>query len=340
MLDAVPNLTTARTAPALRFERQLVERSEQIEAWFQSQWARTPPPFYCSVDLRNAGYKLGPIDTNLFPAGFNNLNPAFESLCVDALRVAVNRHCVAASNVLLVPESHTRNQFYLESVATLSGFLSKAGFSVRIGSLLPGLNEARELQLPSGRSLRLEPILRDGARVAVAGFDPCVVILNNDLAGGRPAILEQLEQVVIPPLGLGWSNRLKSQHFGIFREVAREFGQLLDIDPWQVDPLFRNCGQVNFMKREGEECLVANVELLLEEIRAKYRNTASRDEPFVDRQGRRRHLRHGRDDGAQRRRHPQSQPRRTQEDGRRARKAREVTGAIIQEGVYTFETWG
>src|ERR1700756_747507 len=135
MLDAVPNLTTARTGPALRFERILVERSGAVEAWFQSQWVLTPPPFYCSVDLRNAGYKLGPIDTNLFPAGFNNLNPAFESLCVDALRVAVSRHCPDASNVLLIPENHTRNQFYLESVASLSGFLSKAGFGVRIGSL-------------------------------------------------------------------------------------------------------------------------------------------------------------------------------------------------------------
>ena len=30
-----------------------------------------------SVDLRNAGFKLAPVDTNLFPGGFNNLNQDF-----------------------------------------------------------------------------------------------------------------------------------------------------------------------------------------------------------------------------------------------------------------------
>ena len=30
-----------------------------------------------SVDLRNSGFKLAPVDTNLFPGGFNNLNPGF-----------------------------------------------------------------------------------------------------------------------------------------------------------------------------------------------------------------------------------------------------------------------
>jgi glutamate--cysteine ligase len=34
-----------------------------------------------SVDLRNAGFKLAPVDTNLFPGGFNNLNPALPCRC-------------------------------------------------------------------------------------------------------------------------------------------------------------------------------------------------------------------------------------------------------------------
>ncbi|MGT2492998.1 glutamate--cysteine ligase [Cupriavidus basilensis] len=37
------------------------------------EWQEHTPPFYCSVDLRNAGFKLAPVDTNLFPGGFNNL---------------------------------------------------------------------------------------------------------------------------------------------------------------------------------------------------------------------------------------------------------------------------
>src|SRR6516164_6801865 len=82
MHDAVPNLTTAQTAPLLRFESLLLQRAADIETWFRREWLKTAPPFYGSVDLRNAGFKLAPVDTNLFPAGFNNLNPAFAALCV------------------------------------------------------------------------------------------------------------------------------------------------------------------------------------------------------------------------------------------------------------------
>ena len=93
MLGTIPQLSTDNTSPLLRFEEQLIARSPDIEAWFRSQWLKTPPPFYCSVDLRNAGFKLAPVDTNLFPGGFNNLSDDFASLCVQAIQTAVERAC-------------------------------------------------------------------------------------------------------------------------------------------------------------------------------------------------------------------------------------------------------
>ena len=76
-LHAVPHLTTALTGPLKHLEAHLLSHQAQIETWLRNQWLSTPAPFYASVDLRNAGFKLAPVDTNLFPAGFNNLNPAF-----------------------------------------------------------------------------------------------------------------------------------------------------------------------------------------------------------------------------------------------------------------------
>src|SRR5438046_201538 len=84
--------TSLRTGPAAEAERVplpalqtlLVNRRTHIEAWFEARWREIPPPFYASVDLRNAGYKLAPIDTNLFPAGFNNIKPAFRPICTEA----------------------------------------------------------------------------------------------------------------------------------------------------------------------------------------------------------------------------------------------------------------
>jgi glutamate--cysteine ligase len=80
--------------------------------------------------------KLAPVDTNLFPAGFNNLNPAFLPLCIQALQSAIERLNISAMRVLLIPENHTRNLYYLESVATLRDILQKAGYEVRIGSFV------------------------------------------------------------------------------------------------------------------------------------------------------------------------------------------------------------
>ena len=52
----------------------LANRGDEINAWFAAASKNTPPFVYNSVDLRNSGFKLAPVDTNLFPAGFNNLN--------------------------------------------------------------------------------------------------------------------------------------------------------------------------------------------------------------------------------------------------------------------------
>ena len=191
-LHTVPHLTTALNGPLQLIERHLLTHQIRIEHWLRQQWLDTPAPFYTSVDLRNSGFKLAPVDTNLFPAGFNNLNPAFLPLCIHAVQTAIERTCPRAANVLIIPESHTRNLFYLESLATLRDIIKGAGFAVRIGSLLPDLEQPLDVLLPSKRSLRLEAVSRNGDRISVDGFTPCMVLLNNDLSAGRPAILEQI----------------------------------------------------------------------------------------------------------------------------------------------------
>lgn len=280
-LHAVPHLTTALTGPLQQIESTLLAEQTRIEAWFRAEWRKTPAPLYGSVDLRNAGFKLAPVDTNLFPAGFNNLNPAFMPLCIQAMQTKMEQICDLACNVLLIPEDHTRNLFYLESLSTLQEIVLKAGYRVRIGSLRPDLKQEEIIELPSGRSVRLEPVMRRGNRVCLEDFMACVVILNNDMMGGVPPILQGIEQPMVPPPGLGWSSRLKSGHFSHYHEVATEFAKLLEIDPWLVNPLFRNCGELDFKKREGEDCLAKNVQGLLNDIQKKYDQHGIDKPPFV-----------------------------------------------------------
>jgi len=277
----VPHLATALNGPLLNLEQRMLSAQPAIEHWFRTQWLEHTIPFYTSVDLRNSGFKLAPVDTNLFPGGFNNLNPDFLPLCVQAAQSAIEKICPEARGVLLIPENHTRNQFYLQNVGQLALILKQAGLKVRIGSLLPEITEPTAIQLPGGGTLTLEPLVRRGRRLGLADFDPCVVLLNNDLSAGVPDILQNLEQAVLPPLIAGWTTRRKSHHFAAYDRVAGEFARLLGIDPWLINPYFSTCGKIDFRQRTGEECLAVKVDNILQKMRVKYAEYGVQEEPFV-----------------------------------------------------------
>ena len=281
----VPHLATALTGPLLELEQRFLDNDTTVERWLRAQWQDHTPPFYASVDLRNAGFKLAPVDTNLFPGGFNNLNPAFLPLCVQAAMAAIEKICPDARNLLLIPENHTRNQFYLMNVARLATILHATGLDVRIGSLLPEITAPTVLELPDGQTLTLEPLQRlglEGRRLGLKDFDPCAVLLNNDLSAGVPEILQNLhEQFVIPPTYVGWHARRKSLHFAAYRDVVSGFAETLGIDPWLINPDFEVCGKVNFHERSGEECLAAQVDALLGRMRVKYAEYGISEPPFV-----------------------------------------------------------
>lgn len=334
----VPHLTTALMGPPHEVERRILDNQAEIECWFRGQWRRTPAPFYASVDLRNAGFKIAPVDTNLFPAGFNNLNPDFEPLSIQAIQQAIEHLGKTVDRVVLVPESHTRNRYYLENVAVLQGLIERAGFAVRLGSLLPDLKAPTAVKLDSGRELLLEPLQRNGARIGVGDFDPDLVVLNNDLSGGVPAVLENIEQLVRPSLKLGWSTRLKSVHFSFYQQVAREFAELLGFDSWLIDPMFRNCGAIDFMKREGQSCLEMNIESLLDAVRSKYDEYGIECEPYLMVKA---------DAGTygmgvmsiRSAKEMLELNRKQRTSMSMAKEGQKVTKVIIQEGVYTHETW-
>ncbi len=279
----VPHLTTALTGPLLELEQHVIAAQADIEHWFRQQWMDHTAPFYSSVDLRNSGFKLAPVDTNLFPGGFNNLNPDFLPLAVQASQMAVEKMCGAAKRFLIIPENHTRNLYYLQNVAALADIIRKTGLTVRIGSLIPDLAGPLTLDLPDGGQITLEPVKREGNRLKLDDFDPCAILLNNDLSAGAPALLQGLEpnQTMLPPLHAGWATRRKSKHFAAYDQVAHSFAGVIGMDPWFINPYFANCGEVNFQARVGEECLAQHVSDVLARTRAKYAEYGIDREPYV-----------------------------------------------------------
>jgi glutamate--cysteine ligase len=278
----VPHLITALTGPVNELEQRVLESMPAIERWFRLEWMEHTPPFYCSVDIRNAGFKLAPVDTNLFPGGWHNLTEEMLPLAVQAAMAAIEKICPEAKNLLVIPENKTGSTFYLANVAQLQRIFMMAGLNVRIGSIDPAIKKPTAVQLPTGDTVTLEPVVRTKRRLGLKNFDPCTILLNNDLTAGAPGILEDLhEQYLLPPLHAGWSVRRKSRHFQSYEEVSKRFGKLLGIDPWLINPMFNRCGELSFAKEEGMECLRTNVDALLTKVRKKYKEYGINEKPFV-----------------------------------------------------------
>lgn len=174
-LHAVSHLTTTLTGPLRQFETLLLIQQARIVTWLRAVWRTTPAPLYTSVDLRNVGFKLAPVDINLIPAVSDSPNPAFQPPSILAMQTKIEQLCETASNIQVIPEGHIRNLYYLVSMATLRATILKMGYQIRIGSLWPDLKTPEQVALPSGRYIQLEPLIKRNRRVDVVDYDACLV---------------------------------------------------------------------------------------------------------------------------------------------------------------------
>jgi glutamate--cysteine ligase len=278
----VPHLVTALTGPINELEQRVLDSTPAIERWFRLEWMEHTPPFYSAVDIRNAGFKLAPVDTNLFPGGWNNLTKEMLPLAVQAAQAAIEKICPEARNLLVIPENHSKNTFYLANVAQLVRIFHMAGLNVRVGSIDPAIKSPKKIELPNGETVCLEPVVRTKRRLGLKNFDPCTILLNNELSAGTPGILEDLhEQYLLPPLHAGWSVRRKSNHLHSYEELSKRFGKLLGIDPWLINPIYARAEGVDFAEGRGIDVLTSHVDAVLTKVRRKYKEYGINEKPFV-----------------------------------------------------------
>jgi len=278
----VPHLVTALTGPINELEQRILDSMPAIERWFRLEWMEHTPVFYTSVDVRNAGFKLAPVDSDLFPSAWNNLSESMLPLAVQAAMAAIEKICPEARNLLIIPENNERNSFYLSSLAQLRRIFRMAGLNVRIGSISADLKKSVTLNLPEGDSITLEPVLRTKGRLGLKDFDPCTILLNNEMVAGVPGILEDLQgQYLLPPMHASGSVRSRATYFKIYEEVAKRFGKLIGIDHWLINPMHDTCSDVDLHTEEGLAVLTVRVDALLAKIRKKYKEYGIKEKPFV-----------------------------------------------------------
>jgi len=278
----VPHLITALTGPINELEQRVLDSMPAIERWFRLEWMEHTPPFYSAVDVRNAGFKLAPVDTNLYPRGWNNLTTEMLPLAVQAAMAAIEKICPEARNLLMIPENGQPSSFYLANLAQLQRIFNMAGLNVRLGSIDPAIKKNITFELQNGDHVTLEPVIRSKRRLGLKDFDPCTILLNNDLSAGVPGILEEIyEQYLLPPLHAGWTTRRKSTHFKCYEEVSKRLGKLLGVDPWLIHPLFDRCENVNLGQGSGFDALQTQVDSVLTRVKRKYKEYGIKEKPFV-----------------------------------------------------------
>jgi glutamate--cysteine ligase len=277
----VPHLVTALNGPINELEARILESLPAIERWFRLEWMEHTPPFYCAVDLRNAGFKLAPVDTDLYPTSFNHLAPEVMPLAVQAAMAAIEKICPEARNLLIVPRPGVSDPFYLSHLQFLAQIFAQAGLNVRLG-LLDKSAKAQTLKLPDGTEMVVEPAQRNRGRLGLKDFDPCTILLNTDLPHGTPEALKSLPtQYLLPPLHAGATVRRMSTHFHNYEEVAKKFAKLLGMDAWLVNPMVGRCGEVNLAEPTGLDCVQSTADALLTKVRRKYKEYGINEKPFV-----------------------------------------------------------
>jgi glutamate--cysteine ligase len=213
----------------------------------------------------------------------------------------------------------------------------QTGLNVRLGTLSPGITEPQPIELPDGTQLVVEPLVRsaNGRRLGLKDFDPCTILLNNDLSAGIPPMLENCTSKAAAAAARRLGAAPQEQPLRRLRRGGEEVRQADRVDPWMLNPLFAKVSDIDFQERTGEDALADSVSRCCrrsQEVQGiRHQGTALRG-----RQGRCRHLRHGHHDrqGCQRDQGPEPQ---AAHKMMAVKEGLEVSDVIMQEGVHTFE---
>ncbi len=263
----------------MTIKRILIPKLKECSEWLDHQEEQFTPPFYSSVDVRKSLHKVVGVDTNLFPAGFNNL--CQKSLNAGAVYAGafIAKHYGDIRRIILLAEAHTRNTFYHASLVKLKDILTIAGYEVRIA--LPGLEGETPFTIKSMQGEEEVPLVeKEGGHLQVGDFVAQLALLNNDLSGGYPE-LEGITTPLTPPLRAGWQSRKKSDHLQQYDKVMAQFGEDLSIDPWLFSAEWDKVTGVDIAEGEGLDAIAEGTEKVLARIKTKYKEYGIKEEPVV-----------------------------------------------------------
>lgn len=260
--------------------KKLKAGQAKLETWFQAKSKGMTMPATTSVDIRNAGFKIAVIDTNVFPSGFNNLCRNFSKRTGQLFKDYFRKVSPKAKKVLILPETFTRNLPYLQHLKRLETVLKEANFQVAIGFLKELPQDPFEIAV-NGDPLMLEQLGKTKNRLQVKSMEPDLILLNNDCTEGIPPILEGVSQSIVPSPKLGWHSRRKKHHFEIYCGLVEEMAHLLGMDCWLFCPITFCEHDVDTSRPEDIERVAKSVEKVLNKTAKKYQQYGINEKPYA-----------------------------------------------------------
>ncbi|HXH76718.1 MAG TPA: glutamate--cysteine ligase [Bacteriovoracaceae bacterium] len=245
---------------------------DDVNNWIDSAQSKLPQPLTSSVDVRESKFKFAPVDHNMYPAGFNNICNKDLLNCSDTFREAFDKINPKIKKIGLLPESHTKNKYYLDHLHFLKQTIEMASCEVALFSPDPNLFEgtdatSMELESFSGHKITIHKAqVMDGAFFSLnpaVKFDFDLVVMNNDQSIPLPINWKSIKTPVQPSPSAGWFQRQKIHHFKHYREVANEFSKEFGIDPDLIQAHFSSVEDVDFNTKEGLENLATEVDKVL-----------------------------------------------------------------------------
>jgi glutamate--cysteine ligase len=261
--------------------QKIVENCDQVMAWFKSKNQALAFPFYSSFDLRDAGFKIVPVDANIFPAGFNNICQVDRDGAIEVSKVFLDSHySTDTRKILLLTEEHTANPYYWDNVLALKTMLMGAGREVKI-AVPRDLPAPLQVTSASGGPVEVVSAVRAGGGVDIGGFKPDLIISNNDFSTEYDEWAKGLATPMNPPRELGWYNRRKDRFFKVYNQLVGEFSDILQIDPFSLQVETEVFSSFDVDSEESRDELSAKAAQLYARIQTKYKAHGIEREPFL-----------------------------------------------------------
>jgi glutamate--cysteine ligase len=260
---------------------KILGKMDQLCEWYAGQIKDKNIPFYSSYDIRDASFKMTNVDANIYPAGFNNICPTDKDYTPRLMKLYVDKHYPKTKNILLVTEDNLKNAYYWENVNAIKNFLGEAGYNIRVG--MPGLQDQESMELESylGNKVTVEKVLSVDGKLKLAGFEPDLVISNNDFTKLYEKWGDISSTAMTPSMDLGWFQRKKSVYFDHFNQVATEFAKILEVDPWLFTVKTEIFTDFDVTSEESRRHLSEKAQKVLESIAADYKKHDIQESPFL-----------------------------------------------------------